>query len=121
MKTKKYLIALLAVVFLSACRKGGDLYINPSQPLNVTPSVLLTSLEANTIMNTEGDLARVSSILSEQMAGATGQYQALQDYDLQTSDYNNHWVGLYANTMQNAKIIIDKYQSKDAYYTGMAQ
>jgi len=120
MKNKKY-FALLALVLMGACKKGDVLYTSPNSPLNVTPQVLLTSLEVNTIQNTEGDLARVSSILCEQMAGATGQYQALQNYSLQTSDYNNHWVGLYANTMQNAKIIIDKYQATDPYYAGMAQ
>jgi hypothetical protein len=120
MKNKKY-FALLALVLVSACKKGDVLYTSPNSPLNVTPQVLLTSLEVNTIQNTEGDLARVSSILCEQMAGATGQYQALQNYNLQTSDYNNHWVGLYANTMQNAKIMIDKYQTTDPYYAGIAQ
>lgn len=120
MKNKKY-FALLALVLVSACKKGDVLYTSPNSPLNVTPAVMLTALEVNTIQNTEGDLARVSSILCEQMAGATGQYQALQNYNLQTSDYNNHWVGLYAGTMQNAKIMMDKYQATDPYYTGIAQ
>ncbi|MEN0052770.1 MAG: SusD/RagB family nutrient-binding outer membrane lipoprotein [Mucilaginibacter sp.] len=120
MKNKKY-FAMLALVLVSACKKGDVLYTSPNDPLNVTPAVLLTALEVNTIQNTEGDLARVSSILCEQMAGATGQYQALQNYNLQTSDYNNHWVGLYAGTMQNAKIMIDKYQATDPYYAGIAQ
>lgn len=122
MKTKKYFItSLLAIAFLGSCKKGDDLYISPNSPLKVTPSVLLTSVEVNTILNTEGDLARVSSVLSGQMAGATGQYQTLQDYQLQTSDYNNHWVQLYSNTMEDAKIIVDTYQGKDPYYTGIAQ
>ncbi|WP_183561895.1 SusD/RagB family nutrient-binding outer membrane lipoprotein [Mucilaginibacter sp. SP1R1] len=120
MKNKKY-FALLALVLMSACKKGDVLYTSPNSPLNVTPQILLTALEVNTIQNTEGDLARVSSILCEQMAGATGQYQALQNYNLQTSDYNNHWVGLYAGTMQNAKIMIDKYSATDPYYAGIAQ
>jgi hypothetical protein len=120
MKNKIYL-ALFALVLMSGCKKGDVLYTSPNSPLTVTPQVLLTSLEVNTIQNTEGDLARVSSILCEQMAGATGQYQALQNYSLQTSDYNNHWVGLYAGTMQNAKIMIDTYQAKDPYFTGIAQ
>ncbi|HWZ36617.1 MAG TPA: SusD/RagB family nutrient-binding outer membrane lipoprotein, partial [Mucilaginibacter sp.] len=34
---------------------------------------------------------------------------------------NNHWVGLYSNTMEDAKIMIDKYSATDPYYTGMAQ
>jgi hypothetical protein len=121
MKNIKYLIALLALVSIGACKKGDSLYISPNQPLNVTPQVLLTAVEVNTIANTEGDLSRVSSILSEQMAGTNAQYQALQNYNLQTSDYNNHWVGLYSNTMENAKIIMDTYQAKDPYYAGIAQ
>jgi hypothetical protein len=121
MKNTIYKIALCAAVLVSSCKTGNDLYDNPNAPANVSPALALTSVEVNSFLNTEGDLARVSSILSEQMAGISSQYLALQNYQLATGDYNNHWNGLYSNTMYNAKLMIDKYSATDPYYAGIAK
>lgn len=82
---------------------------------------MLTSIEVNTIQNTEGDLARVGAVYSDQIAGISGQYTYVQNYDLKTLDFDNHWVGLYANTMMDCKLMIDENADKDPAYTGMAQ
>lgn len=120
MKNKIYKLALCAVVFLGACKTGNDLYDSPNSPAKIGPGVALTSIEVNTIMNTEGDLARTSSILTQQLAAASG-YSALQNYQLARGDYNNHWNGLYSGTLYNAKLMIDKYSATDPYYAGMAK
>lgn len=121
MKNTIYKLALCATVLVSSCKTGKDLYDNPNAPTNISPSLALTSVEVNSFLNTEGDLSRISSILSEQMAGVSSQYLTLQNYQLQVSDYNNHWQGLYANTMYNAKLMIDKYSATDPYYAGIAK
>lgn len=121
MKNTIYKLVLCATVLISSCKTGNDLYDDPNNPKNVPPALALTSIEVNSFLNTEGDLSRVSSILAEQMAGVSAQYLTLQNYQLQTADYNNHWQGLYANTMYNAKLMIDKYSATDPYYAGMAK
>lgn len=121
MKNTIYKLVLCAAVFISSCKTGNDLYDDPNNPKDVPAALALTSVEVNTFLNTEGDLARISSILSQQMAGVSAQYLALQNYQLQTGDYNNHWQGLYANTMFNAKLMIDKYNTSNPYYAGIAK
>lgn len=120
MKNIKYL-SLLALILVSSCKKGEVLYSSPDAPVKITPQVMLTSIEVNTIQNTEGDLARVAAMYSDQIAGLNGQYTYVQNYDLKTLDFNNHWVGLYANTMMDCKLLIDEYGAKDPAYTGIAQ
>lgn len=120
MKNNIYLI-LFALISVSSCKKGDVLYSSPDAPEKVTPQVMLTSIEVNTIQNTEGDLARVAAVYSDQIAGISGQYTYIQDYDLKTLDFDNHWVGLYATTMGDCKIMIDKYSATDPAYAGIAQ
>jgi hypothetical protein len=121
MKNILYKLTLCAIVLTSSCKTGNDLYDSPNNPSAVSPALALTSIEVSSFMNTEGDLARVSSILSEQMAGVSSQYLTLQNYEIQTGTYNNHWNGLYVNAMYNAKLMIDKYSATHPYYAGMAK
>lgn len=123
MKRNKLTYILIIAVFVlsNACKKGDDLFIDPSHPGAVTPQTMLTSLQVNTFMNVEGDLARVASILDQQMAGSGAQYTDLQNYRMTESDYNNHWAGLYGNTMENAKIMMDSYSEKNPYFGGIAR
>ncbi|MEX6687682.1 SusD/RagB family nutrient-binding outer membrane lipoprotein [Danxiaibacter flavus] len=116
-----YLSLITVFILVGSCKKGDDLFIDPSHPLTVTPQTLLTSVEVNTFMNIEGDLARVSSVLDQQMAGATGQYQDLQNYKMTESDYDNHWAGLWSNTMKNAKTMMDTYSGESPWYGGIAR
>jgi hypothetical protein len=121
MKNTIYKLALCATVLISSCKTGNDLYDNPNAPTNVSPSLALTSVQVNSFLNTEGDLARISSILAQQMAGVSAQYLTLQNYQLQVGDYNNHWQGLYSNTMYNAKLMIDNNSATNPYYAGIAR
>lgn len=120
MKNTIYKIILCGVVLISSCKKGNDLYNDPDAPANISPGLALTSIQVNTIMNTEGDFARVSSVFTQQMAGAID-YSTLQNYQLTAGDYNNHWNGLYSGTMFNAKLMIDTYSGNNPYYAGMAK
>jgi len=121
MKNILYTMGLFALVLTSSCNTGDDLYDSPNSPVEVSPALMLTAVEVNTFMNTEGDLARVASVFSQQMAGAGAQYSALQNYQLNRNDYNNHWNGLYSGTMYNAKLLVDKYGTANPYYAGIAK
>ncbi|MGV8879361.1 MAG: SusD/RagB family nutrient-binding outer membrane lipoprotein [Sphingobacteriaceae bacterium] len=120
MKSTIYKIILCGVVLMSSCKKGNDLYDNPDAPAKISPGLALTSVQVNTFMNSEGDFARVSSVFTQQMAGAID-YSTLQNYQLTAGDYNNHWNGLYSGTMFNAKLMIDTYSENNPYYAGMAK
>lgn len=121
MKKNIKIIALLTLVFISSCRRGDELYVSPNNPSNPTAAGLLTALEVNTFQNAEGELARLASTLVQHMAGATGQYQAYQNYDIIEGDFNNQWEGLYSGTLMNAKILIDGNAEENPHYTGIAR
>jgi hypothetical protein len=121
MKTKKILILALAIGAFSACRKGDDLYINPNAPAAATPATLLTGVEANTTMNYEAGIARTVSLWMQHNSGIVAQYQQYDDYDLQSSDMDNYWTGLYVGAMKNAKLLFDQYEATYPYYGGIAK
>lgn len=121
MKKFRYIfLPLLVLGGLTACEKGDNLYTDPENPLEVTPATMLASLEVNTFQNVEGDFARIASMYAGQMAGATGQYQAFQNYDITEGDFNNLWVQLYSGTMKNAKILITENTAENPYYAGIS-
>lgn len=112
---------IILMISLVACQKGDVLYNDPENPVDAPPSTMLTALEVNTIQNLEGDFARFSSMFSGQMAGATAQYQAFQNYDINEGDFNNLWVQLYSGTMQNARILVNTAVADNPYYAGIAR
>lgn len=120
MKNIIYKLALCAAVLVSSCKTGDDLYDSPNSPAEIGPALALTSLEVNTIMNTEGDFARSAAVLTQQMAGSSG-YAPLQNYQLPAGSFNNHWDGLYSGAMYNAKLMMDKYSATNPWYAGMAK
>ncbi len=121
-KSILYIVACFVLsYFNTSCNTSDDLYIDPSTPEKGTAPTVLTALEANTFMNLTGDLARVTSILCEQMAGCGAQYTDLQNYDILGGDYNNHWGALYSGTMYNAKLLIEEYSIDRPHYAGVAK
>jgi len=122
MKKNIIYIIIAQIIFLfSTCNTGDDLYYDPSNPAEASPQTMLTSLEVNTFMNYEGELARVTSIFTQHMAGTSGQYTDMQNYDIAESAFSNSWDGLYTGTMYNAKLLIEKYAIDRPYYSGMAK
>ncbi len=119
-KIRYILLPLVMLGVLAACEKGDNLYTDPENPLEVTPATQLVSLEVNTFQNVEGDFARIASMYAGQMAGATGQYQAFQNYDITEGDFNNLWVQLYSGTMKNARILIAENTAENPYYAGIS-
>jgi hypothetical protein len=121
MKTKKILILALTISAFSACRKGDDLYVNPNVPATATPATLLTGVEANTTMNYESGIARTVSLWMQHNSGYIAQYQQYDAYDIQGSDMDNYWSGLYVGAMKNAKLLYDQYEVAYPYYGGIAK
>lgn len=114
-----YIIALQIILLFTACNRD-DLYVDPSNPLKVTPATLLTALEVNTFMTYEGEFARTASIFTQQMAGCGGQYSEFQDYTVFENSFSNNWEALYT-TMYNAKLLETQYSEDRPYYLGLSK
>lgn len=121
MKNKLKLLYAICFTAIVGCRTGDDLYLSPNDPATATLPTMLTALEVNSILNIEGDLARISSIMVQHTAGTTAQYTDNQNYRFTTGDWNNTWAGLYSGTMMNAKLLIDKAGNENPYYAGIAK
>jgi Starch-binding associating with outer membrane len=121
MMKKVYILLALILIGFGACNTGDDLYTDPSNPAEVSPATMLTSVEVNTFMNIEGELDRIANIYSQHFAGSSGQFIDVQNYDLSESEFDNMWAGLYSGTMYNAKLLIDNYGEKNPYYSGISK
>ncbi|MCS4228764.1 SusD/RagB family nutrient-binding outer membrane lipoprotein [Sphingobacterium sp. BIGb0165] len=124
MKNKVKFLYALCFTAIVGCKTGDDLYISPNNPLDGNLPALLTASEVNTFQNVEGDLSRMSSIMAQHSVGLNAQYSDVQNYRITQGDFDNVWIGLYANTMYNLKLMIDKANiagTKSPYYGGMAK
>ncbi|HXC04839.1 MAG TPA: SusD/RagB family nutrient-binding outer membrane lipoprotein [Bacteroidia bacterium] len=121
MKTKKIFIFALAAFSLAACRRGNDLTVSPNQPLNATPSTMLTGVEANTTMNYEAGMARITAIFMQYQSGCVAQSTAYDEYIMTSSDMDNYWNGLYVGAMKNAKLLYTQYEGTYPWYAGIAK
>jgi hypothetical protein len=121
MKTKKILILALTIGAFTSCRRGNDLYVSPNSPSVATPATLLTGIEANTIMNYEAGIARTVSMWMQHNSGFIQQYQQYDAYDIQSSDMDNYWTGLYVGAMKNSQILYTQYELTYPYYGGIAK
>ncbi|MGE8293444.1 MAG: SusD/RagB family nutrient-binding outer membrane lipoprotein [Sphingobacterium sp.] len=124
MKNKVKFLYALCFTAIVGCKTGDDLYISPNNPLDGNLPSLLTASEVNTFQNVEGDLSRMSSIMVQHSAGLNAQYADVQNYRITQGDFDNVWIGLYANTMYNLKLMIDKAniaETKSPHYSGMGK
>ncbi|MFD2906977.1 SusD/RagB family nutrient-binding outer membrane lipoprotein [Sphingobacterium anhuiense] len=121
MKNKFKLIYAICFTAIIGCRTGDDLYLSPNDPADASLATMLTALEVNTFQNVEGDLARIGSIMVQHTAGTAAQYADYQNYRITPGDWDNVWVGLYAGTMNNAKLLMDKAGAENPHYSGIAK
>jgi hypothetical protein len=119
MKTKIIILAV-AVAAFSSCRKGDNLYTSPNVPLNVTPGVMITGIEANTFMNYEAGLGRMASVLMQHNEGTNNIYTNYDAYSILPSDMDNAWTGLYVGAMKNCKLLCSQFEANYPYYAGIA-
>jgi hypothetical protein len=121
MKTKKIVILALTIAAFASCRRGNDLYVSPNAPSKVTPATLLTGIEANTTMNYEAGIGRTVSMWMQHNSGYIQQYAQYDAYDIQSSDMDNYWTGLYVGAMKNCQILFTQYEATYPYYGGIAK
>lgn len=98
-----------------------DLDISPNSPVEVSPSLLLTTSEVATQVAYSGQLARFSTILNQQMAGTDFQLLDVADYTILEGNNVNEWELIYTDILVNCDILLDTYGPGNPYYSGMAK
>ncbi len=82
-KLKGAICAAVLVIVAAGCNnflKGGDLTVDPNNPLNATPKQFFSSVQANLWQLESGDLARLTSLWTQQLVGDARQAQGIYDY-----------------------------------------
>jgi len=121
----KKFIYLLGIFFLfSSCEKYfGDVNIDPDQPLDVPPSVILGGVEGTLAYAYGGDLTRHASIFTQHLTGVSRQWAVLQNYGIVGEDVNTVWgTNLYAGVLMELKQLKTKSEELGyKHYLGVAQ
>ncbi len=117
------LLTLLAIVLgLSACEGYfGDVNIDPDNPSEVTPAVLLPSAQVRLAYTMGGDISRHTSIFTQHVDGAARQFDVYQNYGVQGVDVDAMWGGnIYSGILQDLKQL-RRVAPESPHYTGIAQ
>ncbi|OXG08698.1 SusD-like starch-binding protein associating with outer membrane [Flavobacterium araucananum] len=118
----KKIILILTVLTVFSCQNEIDTFNeNPNNPTEVTPALLLTQTEVATFNIHSGDLSRITSLLTQQIAGNDGQYLAYATYTFSETDMDNSWSTLYQNAGLTASDNIKKNGADNPYYSGMSK
>ncbi|MFM2267002.1 MAG: hypothetical protein RL757_443 [Bacteroidota bacterium] len=129
MKLKNLVIKsgiILGVVFASGCKDYLNVNKDPNNILDAPIEQLLTTATTSVGFTGGSDLHRYSSLLAQQFSGqgtgATTQNQEYERYNITGSDVNNLWANLYATTLSDLELVINKAkESNSPHYGGIAK
>lgn len=92
---------------------------SPNAPTEVTPGLLLSVSELAMQSLYTGQLARTSSILTQQSAGNQFQMIAIRDYLITEQSNTNEWSTIYADALINQQTLIESAGDANPYYRGI--
>ncbi len=117
-------MGLALLLSFSSCEDYfGDINVNPNEPTDVPPSVLLPSIEVNVADLTGGDMSRFASILVSHVRGVARQWSSIDNYSfIVPSNFDNAWrYNVYAGILQDARVMKSKAsESGGNYYVAIA-
>lgn len=119
---KKLLIIVIAFSFLTtSCKKYLDVNDTPNNPLSVPASTILPTSTVAMAFANSNDLNRVTSALSQHIAGVANQTAAYDVYLLDGS-FDNQWNSeIYVGAINNLQVLIDQYSTTSPAYSGIAK
>lgn len=118
-----YIFTLLTLVFgFNSCEKYfGDINVNPNEPVEVSPNVLLPTIQARMAYLQGGHMSRYTSILTQHAEGISRQWLSFNNYTIVANNMDNTWFEAYSGVLNNIKQMRIQATAIDAnYYVGMA-
>jgi hypothetical protein len=104
---KIVLFTIAAMLLLTdiSCKKSffSSVNDNPNapDPNNVTPNVLLPTVEASLAYTVGGELSRFASLITQQTYGYSNQAAGYYMYVFTTNDFDAAWGNLYTSVLLN--------------------
>jgi SusD/RagB-like outer membrane lipoprotein len=93
--------------------------LNPNQPSAAQPNQLFVGVQAFSIANITGDLNRVLSLFTQQMAGTGRQWAGFDQYALTENDFD--WAGFYTGGGLVDIRQVEAQVTGDKLYLGIVQ
>lgn len=121
---KKIFIYLALPILLvgSACSSFVEgINESPNSPTAVNNALLLTSAQLATFSVYSGQLARLSSVLTQHSAGTDFQFVNIANYTILEGDNVNEWENIYSKCVVNENLIIEQAGDANPYYRGIAK
>lgn len=124
-KSSAIVAVAAALISLGGCSKEklAEMNIDPNNPVEVSPGLILPSAEGALAYTQGGDVSRFVSIFTQHIAGTDRQFVAVQDYVLTETDPDNLWrFNLYGGSMMDLHLMIQQADKK-AYnaYAGIGR
>jgi len=121
-KIYKTIVLLIALTFTACEGYIADYDIDPNNPSEVTPGLLLSNVEVSLFGTYGGGMGRNSAILIQQMNGVSDQSRIIwANYNFKEGDITNEWLTIYTGILVNAKAIVDQFGAQNPYYAGIAK
>jgi len=118
------LLAVVLAVGITACDLTDGFDEDPNAPGDAPATKVLNSAEVAAILFQDGNHARLTSFLTEQLNGADRQYagQDRSQYNITASDVNNLWITGYADAIGDLEVVKEKARnSNNDLLLGIAQ
>jgi starch-binding outer membrane protein, SusD/RagB family len=108
-KLKYISIFCAGAIFVSSCKKvKTDYNVDPNNPQDATPELLMNGSMVATILVNEGNMARLGGIFTKTFTGVDRQYIGYNEYNATAGDFDDVWGNLYTGAISNAKQAEDK-------------
>ncbi|MEZ5050688.1 MAG: SusD/RagB family nutrient-binding outer membrane lipoprotein, partial [Saprospiraceae bacterium] len=103
----KNLIVIFILMFAIGCSDYLDVNVDPNNPSDVDPTLVLPSAEAQIAASLSGQLAPLTGIWSQHwtQSNAASQFRDEDRYALTNSDYQTFWTNLYSDGLVDLDFI----------------
>lgn len=108
-------------LFTTSCKKNFlDVNVNPNAVTDAPVKILFPNTTVGMAFSNSNELGRVAAILMQYNAGISGLAGSYDNWVL--SSFDNAWTNeLYANTINNLGIVIQKSEGRSKAYAGAAK
>lgn len=113
---------MAVLFFATSCEKYIEGYdLSPNSPTEVTPALLLATIEVSTFATYNGGVNRAASVFTQQLEGTAEQMKDVTNYVLLEGDNVNEWNSIYTDAIVEANTLIDLAGDNNPYYVGIAK
>ncbi|NTW23054.1 MAG: SusD/RagB family nutrient-binding outer membrane lipoprotein [Lentimicrobium sp.] len=122
MKKISVLLIIAVLFFTTACESYIEGYdLSPNDPTEVTPALLLSTIEVSSFATFNGGVNRAASVFTQQLEGTAEQMKDVANYVLLEGDNVNEWNSIYTDCIVECNTLIDLAGDANPYYVGIAK